>query len=68
MNTGSEAVSSGYSVSLTFDHATRSAAIYVNYERRGGGVTTGPLVYDDSVLVFGRGLDGWLEKRKGKVV
>jgi len=49
-------------VALTFDDATRSAAIYVDYERCGGGVTTGPLVYDESELVFGRGLDGWLDE------
>ena len=49
-------------VALTFDQATHSAAIYVDYERCGGGVTTGPLVYDESILVFGRGLDGWLDE------
>lgn len=49
-------------VALTFDHDTQAASIYVDYVRCGGGVTTGPLVYDDSVFVFGRGLDGWLDE------
>ncbi len=49
-------------VALTFESATRAVAIYVDYERCGRGVTSGPLVYDESVLVFGRGLDGWLDE------
>jgi hypothetical protein len=61
-STGSITDGEWHHVALTFGHATRSATIYVDYERCGGGVTTGPLVYDDSVLVFGRGLDGWLDE------
>ena len=49
-------------VALTFDHATRSAALYLDYARCGGGVAARPLVYDDSALVIGRGLDGWLDE------
>ena len=49
-------------VALTFDHATRTATIYVDYQHCGGGVTAGPLIYDDSPFVLGRGLDGWLDE------
>ena len=49
-------------VALTFDQSTRSASIYVDHIRCGGGSTTGPLVYDDSPLILGRGLDGWLDE------
>lgn len=59
---GSVADGSWHHVALTFDHATRSAVIYVDYVRCGGGITKGPLVYDDGPLIFGRGLDGWLDE------
>jgi len=49
-------------VALTFDHTTCTATLYLDYVRCGGGVTAGPLVYDDGALVFGRGLDGWLDE------
>ena len=61
-STGNMADGAWHHVALTFNHATRSASIYVDYVRCGGGVTAGPLVYDDSPLVFGRGLDGWLDE------
>ncbi|QNN22677.1 hypothetical protein HED60_10510 [Planctomycetales bacterium ZRK34] len=49
-------------VALTFDHETRQVALYVDYRKSGGGTTAGPLVYDNSDLVIGRGLDGWLDE------
>jgi len=49
-------------VALKFDHSTRSASIFLDHVRCGGGVTSGPLVYDDGPLVFGRGMDGWLDE------
>ncbi|MBI5821148.1 MAG: beta-galactosidase [Verrucomicrobia bacterium] len=61
-STGTVADGAWHHVALTFDHATRSAVIYVDYVRCGGGATSGPLVYDNSALVFGRGLDGWLDE------
>ncbi len=61
-STGSMADGEWHHVALTFDRATRAVAIYVDYEKYGKGVTAGPLVYDKSVLVFGRGLDGWLDE------
>ena len=61
-STGSVADGGWHHVALTFDHATRTALIYVDYVRCGSGVTKGPLVYDDGALVFGRGLDGWLDE------
>ncbi|MCX6907861.1 MAG: beta-galactosidase [Verrucomicrobia bacterium] len=61
-STGSVADGAWHHVALTFDHATQSAVIYVDHVRCGGGVTKGPLVYDDGALVFGRGLDGWLDE------
>ncbi|MBI5685426.1 MAG: beta-galactosidase [Verrucomicrobia bacterium] len=61
-STGSVADGAWHHVALTFDHATQSAVIYVDYVRCGGGVTKGPLVYDDGALVMGRGLDGWLDE------
>jgi hypothetical protein len=61
-STGSLTDGVWHHVALTFDHATRSAVLYLDHVRCGGGVTSGPLVYDDGVLVFGRGLDGWLDE------
>lgn len=61
-STGSVVDNVWHHVALTFEHATRSAAIYVDYVRCGGGVTAGPLVFDDGPLVIGRGLDGWLDE------
>ena len=61
-STGSMADGEWHHVALTFDHATLTAAIYVDYVRCGGGVTKGPLVYDDSPMVLGRGLAGWLDE------
>lgn len=61
-STGSLADGAWHHVALTFDSATRSAVIHVDHVRCGGGVTSGPLVYDDGELVFGRGLDGWLDE------
>ncbi len=49
-------------VALTYDASTQAAALYVDHVKRGGGVTKGPLVYDAGDLVFGRGLDGWLDE------
>jgi hypothetical protein len=63
-STGSVADGAWHHVALTFDHATRTAVIYVDHARCGGGVTNGPLVYDDGPLVFGRGLDGWLDEAR----
>ena len=61
-STGSVADGQWHHVALTYDHATRKADIYVDYVRCGGGVTTATLVYDAGDLVFGRGLDGWLDE------
>lgn len=61
-STGSVADGAWHHVALTFDHATRAAVLYVDYMRCGGGLVKGPLVYDDGALVFGRGLDGWLDE------
>ena len=49
-------------VALTFDHETLSAVLYFDYEQCGARVSAGPLVYDDSILVIGRGLDGWIDE------
>ena len=49
-------------VAFTFDHEQQAAVIYIDYQKCGGGTTTGPLVYDDSDIVLGRGLDGWLDE------
>lgn len=49
-------------VALTYDAATRAVGVYVNYVLSGKGVTQNPLVYDESDLVIGRGLDGWLDE------
>lgn len=61
-STGSVADGAWHHVALTFDNAMHTAVIYVDYVRCGGGVTKGPMVYDDGALVFGRGLDGWLDE------
>ena len=61
-STGSLADGEWHHVALTFDNATKSAVLYVDHVRCGGGVTKGPLVYDDGALVLGRGLDGWLDE------
>lgn len=49
-------------VALTYDRATQQAALYLDYRRCGGGAVAAPLVYDESDLVIGRGLDGWLDE------
>jgi hypothetical protein len=49
-------------VALTYDGATRRAGLYLDHELCGRGTTHGPLVYDDSDLVFGRGLEGGLDE------
>ncbi|OGV63556.1 MAG: hypothetical protein A2283_05210, partial [Lentisphaerae bacterium RIFOXYA12_FULL_48_11] len=49
-------------VALTYERETQKADLYVDYKSCGGGKTGNPLVYDDSDLVFGRGLDGWLDE------
>lgn len=49
-------------VALTYDRETQKADLYVDYKPCGGGKTSNPLVYDDSDMVFGRGLDGWLDE------
>ncbi|MBU4459318.1 MAG: LamG domain-containing protein, partial [Verrucomicrobia bacterium] len=61
-SSGSLADGEWHHVALTFDPASRAVALYVNHTRCGGGATKGPLVYDDGALVFGRGLDGWLDE------
>lgn len=61
-SSGTVADGAWHHVALTFDHITRSAVIHVDHVRCGGGVTSGPLIYDDGALVFGRGLDGWLDE------
>lgn len=49
-------------VALTYDAATRAVGLYVDYMLSGKGVTHNQLVYDESDLVIGRGLDGWLDE------
>jgi len=49
-------------VALTFEEASRKVGLYVDYQLCGKGITKGTLVYDDSDLVIGRGLDGWLDE------
>ena len=49
-------------VALTYDSASREARLYVDYQPCGGGTVASGLVYDDSDLVIGRGLDGWLDE------
>lgn len=49
-------------VALTYDLASQAAVLYADYVKCGGGVTKGPLIYDAGDLVFGRGLDGWLDE------
>lgn len=61
-SSGSVADGAWHHVALTFDSGTHAAAIFVDHVRCGGGVTAGPLVYDDGPLVLGRGLDGWLDE------
>ena len=49
-------------VALTFDVRTRQALLYLDHTACGGGTVASALVYDDSDLVIGRGLDGWLDE------
>ncbi len=49
-------------VALTVDRETLKAALFLDYQSCGGGTVAAPLVYDDSNLVIGRGLDGWLDE------
>jgi hypothetical protein len=49
-------------VALTYDHANQTGALYVDYEPCRTVTTQGPLVYDDAVLVVGRGLNGWIDE------
>ncbi len=49
-------------VALTYDAGARAVGLYVDYVPSGRGTTQNPLVYDESDLVFGRGLDGWLDE------
>lgn len=49
-------------VALTYDRATQQASLYLDYRRCGGGAVASQLVYDESDLVIGRGLDGWLDE------
>ncbi len=51
-----------HQVALTYDAATRAAVLYVDYLPSGKGTVLNPLVYDESDLVLGRGLDGWLDE------
>lgn len=48
-------------VALTYDHATQTGALFVDYELKKTATTTGPLVYDDAELTIGRGLNGWID-------
>lgn len=48
-------------VALTYDHATQTGSLFVDYELRKTVTTTGALVYDDAVLTIGRGLNGWID-------
>lgn len=61
-SSGSVTDGAWHHVALTFDPGTHAAVIFVDHLRCGGGVTAGPLVYDDGPLVLGRGLDGWLDE------
>ncbi len=61
-STASLADGAWHHVALTFEQAMRSANLYVDHVRCGSGTTKGALVYDDSPLIFGRGLDGWLDE------
>ena len=49
-------------VALTYDQISQAATLYADYVKCGGGVTKGPLVYDEGDLILGRGLDGWLDE------
>jgi hypothetical protein len=49
-------------VALTYDAGTRAVGLFVDYVPSGRGTTLNQLVYDESDLVFGRGLDGWLDE------
>jgi hypothetical protein len=48
-------------VALTYDHATQTGSLFVDYELKKTVTTTGPLVYDDAGLTIGRGLNGWID-------
>ena len=61
-STGNLADGQWHHVALTFDHATLKAELFVDHLRRGGGVVTAALVYDDGDLIFGRGLCGWIDE------
>lgn len=61
-SSGSVADGEWHHVALSFDHATRAVAIYVDHVRCGGAMAAGALVYDEGPLVLGRGLDGWLDE------
>ena len=47
---------------LTYDGQTQQASLYLDYQRCGGGKVASALVYDESDLVIGRGLDGRLDE------
>ncbi|MBN1556981.1 MAG: right-handed parallel beta-helix repeat-containing protein [Lentisphaerae bacterium] len=54
-------------VALTYDHATRTAALYGNYKKLGQLTTVHPLVYTDGDIVMGcyaggNAFDGWLDE------
>ena len=57
------AVSDGlwHHVAMVYEEATRQCTLFVDYEKTGSAVTGGPLVYDDTLLTIGRGLNGWLD-------
>ena len=49
-------------VALTYDGKTQQASLYLDYQRCGAGKVASALAYDESDLVIGRGLDGWLDE------
>lgn len=51
-------------VALTYDGGTRAVGLFVDYVPSGRGTTLNQLVYDESDLVLGRGLEGWLDEMR----
>jgi polysaccharide biosynthesis protein PslG len=49
-------------VAMTFDHALRGCALYVDYRLCKKATLHAPLVYDEAELTIGRGLNGWIDE------
>lgn len=61
---GSEVLADGewHEVAVSYDQETHEARLYSDYKLVAKGVTPAPLIYDDSSLFLGRGLNGWLDE------